>query len=329
MMIEAAGLTKRFGSTVALAGIDLAVPAGSILGLLGPNGAGKTTAVRILTTLTRPDSGRATVAGHDVVREAQSVRRSIGVTAQDATLDELLTGRQNLVMVGELSGLRRRESKARTAALLERFELAHAADRVLKTYSGGMRRRLDLAASLMTQPPVLFLDEPTTGLDPASRLTVWNAVRELVADGLTLLLTTQYLDEADQLADSIAVIDHGTKIAEGTAQELKAQTGGATLEVTLTVAEPRASEALAPYVAGAVHASHDGRRLRAPVRSASGLATTVVRALDVAGIAVDDVEVHQPSLDDVFFALTGRDQPEAAPPDSPAFEVEDLEGALR
>src|SRR6202453_632960 len=305
LMIEAEGLTKRYGPTVALAGIDLQVPAGSILGVLGPNGAGKTTAVRILTTLSWPDSGQARVAGHDVVREAAAVQRNIGVTAQDATVDEVLTGRQNLVMIGRLSGLRRRQARARAAELLGQFDLADAADRMLKEYSGGMRRRLDLAAGLVTRPPVLFLDEPTTGLDPASRLRMWNVIRELVAGGVTLMLTTQYLDEADELADRIVVIDHGHVIAEGTAADLKTQTGGARLEVTLTEATPAASGALEPYVAGPVQLSQDGRRLRGPARS-GGLASTVVRALDAAGITVDDVEVHQPSLDDVFFVLTGR-----------------------
>jgi daunorubicin resistance ABC transporter ATP-binding subunit len=306
LMIEAHGLTKRFGATVALDGIDLEVPAGAILGVLGPNGAGKTTAVRILTTLTIPDGGSARVAGHDVVGDATAVQRNIGVTAQDATLDEVLTGRENLVMIGRLSGVRRANARARASELLERFDLVDAADRILKEYSGGMRRRLDLAAGLVTRPPVLFLDEPTTGLDPTSRVRMWGVIRELIADGVTLLLTTQYLDEADELADRIAVIDHGKVIAGGTAAELKAQIGGARLEVTLSEAGAAASDALEPFVSGPVHVSHDGRRLRAPVRSATGLASTVVRALDEAGITVDDVEVHQPSLDDVFFALTGH-----------------------
>ncbi len=320
-MIEAEGLTKRYGDTMALAGIDLQVPAGSILGVLGPNGAGKTTAVRILTTLSWPDGGRARVAGYDVVREAAAVQRNIGVTAQDATVDEMLTGRQNLVMVGRLSGLRRSQARARAAELLGQFDLTDAADRILKQYSGGMRRRLDLAAGLMTRPPVLFLDEPTTGLDPASRLRMWNVIRELVADGVTLLLTTQYLDEADELADQIVVIDHGHVIAGGAPAELKAETGGAWLEVTLSEADPGAPAALEPFVAGPVQVSQDGRRLRAPVRSGGGLATTVVRALDAAGITVDDVEVHQPSLDDVFFALTGRPAETAGDRDEPSLEV--------
>ena len=306
LMIEAHGLTKRYGSTLALAGLDLEVPSGAIVGVLGPNGAGKTTAVRILTTLSLPDGGSARVAGYDVVKEAAAVQRNIGVTAQDATLDEVLTGRQNLVMIGRLSGLRRADARAVASDLLDRFDLADAADRVLKGYSGGMRRRLDLAAGLVTRPPVLFLDEPTTGLDPTSRVRMWGVIRELVADGVTLLLTTQYLDEADELANRIVVVDHGRVIAQGTAAELKAQTGGARLEVTLRDADPSAGEALAPFVAGPVHVSHDGRRLRAPVRSGAGLATTVVRALDKAGVLVDDVAVHQPSLDDVFFALTGQ-----------------------
>src|SRR5580658_1164873 len=240
LMIQAEGLTKRYGETQALAGVDIAVPAGTILGLLGPNGAGKTTAVRVLTTLARPDSGSATVAGIDVLRHPAEVRRHIGVAAQDATLDQLLTGRQNLVLIGELSDLGRAESRSRAKELRAQFELTDAADRVVKGYSGGMRRRLDLAASMMTRPPVLFLDEPTTGLDPTSRMGMWDIIRELVSDGVTLLLTTQYLDEADTLADQIVVIDHGKVIAEGTPRQLKEASKGARLEVTLATAHPDA-----------------------------------------------------------------------------------------
>ena len=319
-MIEAEGLTKRYGDTVALAGIDLAVAGGSILGVLGPNGAGKTTAVRILTTLAVPDSGTARVAGYDVVAEGAAVRRNIGVAAQDATLDDALTGRHNLVMVGELSGLRRGEAKARAGELLDQFGLSDAADRVMKGYSGGMRRRLDIAASMMTRAPVLFLDEPTTGLDPASRSGVWDIIRVLVSEGVTLLLTTQYLDEADELADRIVVIDHGRVIAEGTPQELKAATGEARLEVTLSAPNQEAVAALQNIVQGAVHISQGGRRLSAPVKTESGLATRVVRALDRAGALVDDVEVQQPSLDDVFFALTGGPVPENPAAEDPVAE---------
>jgi ABC-2 type transport system ATP-binding protein len=305
LMIEAEGLAKRYGATQALAGVDFSVPAGSILGLLGPNGAGKTTAVRILTTLARPDSGRGTVAGIDVVSHPAEVRRHIGVAAQDATLDGLLTGRQNLVLVGELSDMGRVASRARASELLAQFELTEAADRVLKGYSGGMRRRLDLAASLMTRPPVLFLDEPTTGLDPTSRQRVWDAIRELLGEGVTVLLTTQYLDEADTLADRIVVIDHGRVIADGTPQELKEASRSAHLEVTLAAAHAEAISALAALVSGRIHVSDDGRRLSAAVDSSPGLATAVVRALDEAGVLVDNIEVRQPSLDDVFFSLTG------------------------
>ncbi len=305
LMIQAEGLTKRYGETQALAGVDIAVPAGTILGLLGPNGAGKTTAVRVLTTLARPDSGSATVAGIDVLRHPAEVRRHIGVAAQDATLDQLLTGRQNLVMIGELSDLGRKASRVRATELLEQFQLTDAADRVVKGYSGGMRRRLDLAGSLMTRPPVLFLDEPTTGLDPVSRLRVWEAIRELLGEGVTVLLTTQYLEEADELAHDIVVVDHGKVIAQGTPLELKQASRGARLEVTL--AEPHASAvgAMAPLVAGPVSVSEDGRHLSAGVDSSTGLATVVVRALDDAGVLVDNIEVRQPSLDDVFFSLTG------------------------
>jgi ABC-2 type transport system ATP-binding protein len=316
-MLEAEGLTKRFGATQALAGIDLAAPAGSILGVLGPNGAGKTTALRILTTLTLPDGGNARVAGYDVVRDPAAVRRNIGVTAQGATLDENLTGRENLCMIGQLSRMRGRDAQARADDLLRTFELTDAARRVLKGYSGGMRRRVDLAASLMTRPPVLFLDEPTTGLDPTSRRQVWSVIRGLVSDGVTVLLTTQYLDEADQLADRIAVIDHGRVIAEGTSAELKRVTGGALIEVTLIDPNPEAIAALHPFIEGPVQQSEDGRHLRAPVLSTPGLITRVVRALDEAGIDLEDVAVHQPSLDDVFLRLTGaapETQSESAEP---------------
>jgi ABC-2 type transport system ATP-binding protein len=240
LMIQAEGLTKRYGSTQALAGVDIAVPAGTILGLLGPNGAGKTTCVRVLTTLARPDAGSAAVAGIDVLRHPGEVRRRIGVAAQDATLDPLLTGRQNLTLIGELSDLRRADARARAAQLLEQFELTDAADRVVKGYSGGMRRRLDLAGALVTRPPVLFLDEPTTGLDPTSRQRVWEAIRELLAEGVTVLLTTQYLEEADALAHDIVVVDHGRVIAQGTPQELKEASRGARLEVTLAGPHPAA-----------------------------------------------------------------------------------------
>ena len=312
LMIEAEGLVKRYGATVALAGVDLSVPAGAILGVLGPNGAGKTTAIRILTTLSQPDQGRASVAGFEVATHLAEVRRRIGVAAQSTTLDELLTGRQNLAMVGELSGLSRAQARGRAGDLLERMGLTDAADRLTRGYSGGMRRRLDLAASMIMAPPVLFLDEPTTGLDPASRQAVWEVVREMAGRGCTVLLTTQYLDEADHLADSIAVFDHGRVIACGTARELKAQTGTARLEVTLTEPHPEAILALGLLLDGEAHLSHDGRRLRAPVRNQDGLATAAIRALDRAGILVDDVQVHQPSLDDVFFALTGRESAEEA-----------------
>ncbi len=304
-MIEVEELTKSYGETQALAGVDFSVPAGRVLGLLGPNGAGKTTAVRVLTTLARPDGGRAAVAGVDVVRHPAEVRRHIGVAAQDATLDPLLTGRQNLVLVGELSAMTGHLAKERATELLARFELTDAANRVVKGYSGGMRRRLDVAASLMAHPPVLFLDEPTTGLDPASRQRVWEAVRQLLADGVTVLLTTQYLEEADALADRIVVIDRGRVVADGTPRELKAASRGARLEVSLAAPSPDAVATIAPLVNGAVQVSDGGRRLGAGVDLTPGLATSIVRALDGAGILVDNVEVRQPSLDDVFFALTG------------------------
>ena len=311
-MIEADGLVKSYGQTRALAGVSFSVLAGSVLGLLGPNGAGKTTAVRILTTLALPDAGRARVAGIDVLAHPAAVRRHIGVAAQDATLDGLLTGRQNLVLVGELSGMATGQARARAAELLELFDLADAADRVVKGYSGGMRRRLDLAASLLTRPPVLFLDEPTTGLDPVSRQRVWAVIRELIGSGVTVLLTTQYLDEADALADRIVVVNHGQVIAEGTPRELKEHSRSAHVEVTLAEPGPQAAEVIAPLVGGRVSVSADGLRLDAAVDSVPGLATAVVRALDQAGLLVDNIEVRQPSLDDVFFALTGAHTPDSS-----------------
>ncbi len=326
-MIEVDALTKRYGKTQALAGVDFSVRAGTLLGLLGPNGAGKTTAVRVLTTLALPDGGRAAVAGIDVVRHPAQVRRHIGVAAQDATLDRLLTGRQNLVLVGELSGMGRQTARARATDLLGQFELTGAADRVVSGYSGGMRRRLDVAASLMARPPVLFLDEPTTGLDPASRQRVWEAIRQLLTEGVTVLLTTQYLDEADALANRIVVIDRGRVVADDTPRELKEASRGARLEVTLTVPSRDAAAAVAPLVSGPVQVSDDGRRLGAGVHPVPGLATSIVRALDRAGIAVDNVEVREPSLDDVFFALTGGhlgdgtpDKPDSGHGDGPARE---------
>ncbi|HEX3612243.1 MAG TPA: ATP-binding cassette domain-containing protein [Sporichthyaceae bacterium] len=305
-MIEAQGLTKRYGDTTALAGLDLFVEPGSVLGVLGPNGAGKTTLTRVLTTLTVPDSGTARVAGLDVVRQAGAVRACIGVTAQDTTLDEVLTGRQNLVLIGELSCLGRAAARQRAGELLERFGLRDAADRPLGTYSGGMRRRLDLAATLVTHARVLFLDEPTTGLDPGARAEVWSLIKGLVNEGTTLLLTTQYLAEADELADRIVVIDHGKVIASGSPIELKDAAGAARLEVTLSHPSNYAVAIITPYVDGGVRISPDGLRLQAAVRERAGMATTVVRALDAAGITVDDVSVRPPSLDDVFLALTGH-----------------------
>jgi len=319
-MIEADGLTKRYGDTQALAGVSLQAPAGTILGVLGPNGAGKTTAVRILTTLALPDGGSARVAGHDVVLEAGTVRRFIGVTAQDATLDDALTGRQNLVMVGELSDLRRPEAKRRAAELLERFGLTDAADRVLKGYSGGMRRRLDLAAGLVTRPPVLFLDEPTTGLDPTSRAGMWQIIRELVADGATLLLTTQYLEEADQLADRIVVIDHGRVIAEGTPAQLKADLGATFLDVGLIDPATAALAAEILATVGTKQPTIDGSSIELPVDDGPRAAMEALRLLDARALAPTTFGLREPSLDDVFLALTGKrteaeDDPDAPPAD--------------
>ena len=306
--IKAEGLVKHYGKTKALDGLDLTVPTGTVYGLLGPNGAGKTTAVRILATLLRPDGGQARVLGRDVVADAPAVRRTIGLTGQYAALDEYLSGRANLIMIGQLSRLTARAAKARADELLEQFDLTAAATRAVKTYSGGMRRRLDLAASLIGRPAVLFLDEPTTGLDPSARALMWDIVRQLVADGTTLLLTTQYLDEADVLASRVAVIDGGKVIAEGAPAELKASVGGQRLLITLaddSDAEAAAG-ALAPFATSPVIPTEAGRLIEAPVIASDGLATEVVRALDAAGVKVSEISVRSASLDDVFLTLTGH-----------------------
>ncbi len=306
--IEAEGLIKNYGKTPALSGLDLTVAPGTVYGLLGPNGAGKTTAVRVLATLLRPDGGHARVMGHDVVSQAAAARRVIGLTGQYAALDEYLSGRSNLVMIGQLSRLTTRAARRRADELLERFGLTDAAARAVKTYSGGMRRRLDLAASLIARPSVLFLDEPTTGLDPSARALMWDIVRQLVADGTTLLLTTQYLDEADQLASRVAVIDGGKVIAEGTPAELKASAGGrrVILELADPADAPVAAKALAPFATRDVTVSGPERVLEIPVAAADGLATQVLRALDAVGVSVSDIAVRTASLDDVFLTLTGH-----------------------
>src|ERR1700731_2675976 len=311
--IEAEGLVKHYGATKALNGFALTVARGPVYGLLGPNGAGKTTAVRVLATLLRPDGGRARVLGHDVTSQATAVRRVIGLTGQYAALDEYLTGRSNLVMIGELSRLTAKAARRRADELLEQFDLTDAAGRAVKTYSGGMRRRLDLAASLIGHPAVLFLDEPTTGLDPSARALMWDIVRQLVADGTTLLLTTQYLDEADQLADRIAVIDGGKVIAEAAPAELKASMGGQRLLITLAERSDAsaAAAALRPFTATSITPNERDGLIEVAVTAADGLATEVVRALDAAGVKVNDIAVRSASLDDVFLTLTGHRAEEA------------------
>jgi ABC-2 type transport system ATP-binding protein len=307
-MIFAEGLEKHFGTTHALRGLDLDVAEGTILALLGPNGAGKTTAVRILTTLLKPDAGRAEVAGIDVFHHASEVRRKIGVAGQNATLDEVLTGRENLEMIGRLFRLPASEARSRAAGLLERFTLSEIADRVTKTYSGGERRRLDLAGALVAEPPVLFLDEPTTGLDPRGRLAMWDLIGGLAKGGTTVLMTTQYLEEADLLADDIAVIDHGTLIARGTALELKQRTGGERLEILVTNPDqvPAAAAALATLSGETPFVDAAARHVSVPVSSHGGILTRAVRELDAAGVEVDDIGFRRPTLDEVFLALTGK-----------------------
>ncbi|MER6214892.1 MULTISPECIES: ATP-binding cassette domain-containing protein [unclassified Streptomyces] len=306
--IYAEALVKTFGTLRALDGVDLDVPEGTVLGLLGPNGAGKTTAVRVLTTLLRPDSGRAVVAGIDVLKHPDDVRRSIGLSGQFAAVDEYLTGRENLRMVGQLYQMSGRAAKARATELLERFDLAEAADRTAKTYSGGMRRRLDLAAALVVRPPVMFMDEPTTGLDPRNRQALWDVIEELVAGGTTLLLTTQYLEEADRLAHDICVVDHGKVIARGTSDQLKARTGGERVEVVVhdRAHIAGAREVLAGFGRGGTTVEEHTRKLTVPVQGGAKLLAEVIRELDLRGIEIDDIGLRRPTLDDVFISLTGH-----------------------
>jgi ABC-2 type transport system ATP-binding protein len=306
--VVAEGLVKRYGDVTALDGLSLSVPTGTVLGVLGPNGAGKTTTVRVLTTLLQPDAGRAEVAGIDVLRDPREVRRRIGLSGQYAAVDEYLSGRENLEMVGNLYHLGRKVAKARATELLDQFDLSDAADRSVKTYSGGMRRRLDLAGALVANPPVLFLDEPTTGLDPRSRSDMWEVVKNLVAGGTTLLLTTQYMEEAEQLAHNIVVIDRGKIIAEGTADQLKSQVGGERLEIV--VADPaqlsQARELLTSVASGDPSTDEHTRRVSIPVSTGTASLVEALRLLDSAQVAVSDVALRRPTLDDVFLTLTGH-----------------------
>lgn len=306
-IVDVRQLTKRFGSHFVLKGIDLSVPAGTLLGVLGPNGAGKTTAINCLTTLLKPDGGQATIAGYDVVRQPAAVRALIGLTGQFAAVDEELTGRENLILFGRLLRLSRREAQRRAASLLEQFDLAGAANRPVKTFSGGMRRRLDLAASIVAEPLVLFLDEPTTGLDPRSRQQLWSVVRGLKARGITILLTTQYLEEADALADRIVVIDQGQVIAEGTADDLKDRVGGAFCEIRLI--NPSDAARVKQLLANIGELSGSGPYAIAAPQGVTTLAE-VIQRLEAAGIPLADISLRRPSLDDVFFALTRQEAEE-------------------
>jgi ABC-2 type transport system ATP-binding protein len=321
-IIEVQGVRKAFGATKALDGVDLNVQPGTVLGLLGPNGAGKTTLVRVLATLLKPDAGTARVNGHDVVTSPQAVRRVIGLAGQYAAVDEALTGRENLQMVGRLYGLSNHDAKAAGVEALERLNLTDAADRPVRTYSGGMRRRLDLGASLVGRPKVLILDEPTTGLDPRTRIDMWGFMRDLVREGTTVLLTTQYLDEADELADNIVVIDHGRVIAEGTSEQLKTRLGGDVLDVKVHSASDLDSTAslFADIGGGKPLVDKTEGRVRVAIGQAVGVEVLLaaVRKIDEAGIRVDDIGLHRPSLDDVFLSLTGRSTAqEESPIDEP------------
>jgi ABC-2 type transport system ATP-binding protein len=319
-MIEVESVTKRFGSTQALAGVSLAVPEGSVLALLGPNGAGKTTLVRVLTTLLRPDSGSARVAGYDVVADAARLRSVIGLAGQYAAVDELLTGRENLELIGLWYHLDKAEYRRRAGEVLERFSLTDAADRLVKTYSGGMRRRLDIGASLIARPPVLFLDEPTSGLDPRTRNDLWTFIEELVAADTTLLLTTQYMEEAERLAHQIAVLDRGEVIAGGTAKQLKDTLGGDRLEATVT--EPadldRATNLLAGLAQARPHVDPDQRRVSVPTSGGTAFLLAAGHQLEEERITLDDLGIRRPSLDDVFLSLTGVPASRTGAEDAPA-----------